>query len=724
MRHVHLGAVGARVVVALLVGSAALSMLARPAAAQCDVDVSGNAFDLNESRRPSDALRVNVDDDVTVVRPDDGVIVATLWFGPLPVPLPAPGNAGDTVTIPMRDYSWLGVGLYRVDVFGPGAGDCAGTFWVRVGGRFPLLTAGGVAASLITVAGIALASSAVRRGRRGRCSIVRGVISGIVLGTGVAGLGQQFAVLPALLPIVVAALVLPAIVMGVIARRACAVTPVPVSLMPFLVAPAVVAIGRQFEVRLGVGATESTTAKRSRPHEVTAQIVTGAAVVEGGPWRRRLSVSANGQPAELTVRMRATRNVGEANLTVLYSAGGQTVGVARRHLWVVPSGQEAHVPPVGATEATPFRLPVEQPAADLELRATYVGPRAQNLMQWTVESPHALALPDAPIEVDLGHDPEQFAATLLAEISEGDGHAGLAELLLGAGRQLARTLDPTLIGLVQGVLTRPGEGLPRVLLLTEEAAIPWELVAIEPAPESTPPFLATRAVVGRWYLDPGTPTLPPPVASGSGPRSVLATAVLPAALQERDRLVARFGFAAVNPTVAEALDAFERSGVVHLACHGSWKHQDDRFFLELNDGHLTPTHIAGLHLDQRPFVFLNACQVASGGESLGTPTGFPAELVFAGVGGCVAPLWSVRDDQAFTIAVAFYDGALAGRSPAEVIHEQRLRAAFDGLMDATPFAYQFIGHPSLLITSTPSAPAHPVIRTTWAPPSPASIVTN
>jgi CHAT domain-containing protein len=150
--------------------------------------------------------------------------------------------------------------------------------------------------------------------------------------------------------------------------------------------------------------------------------------------------------------------------------------------------------------------------------------------------------------------------------------------------------------------------------------------------------------------------------------------------------------------MAGVLNSLEDSILVHLACHGSWRFDEGRCFLQLADGRLLPRHIAGLSLQQHPFVFLNACQVAAGGQALGTPTGFPAELVFAGAAGCITPLWSVRDDQAYEIAVAFYREALAGRAPAELVRELRIRAAGTNLASSTPFAYQFCGHPDLRLT--------------------------
>ena len=64
----------------------------------------------------------------------------------------------------------------------------------------------------------------------------------------------------------------------------------------------------------------------------------------------------------------------------------------------------------------------------------------------------------------------------------------------------------------RGEIDRP----PRVLLLSQEPYVPWELAAVEPAldphaPAGAPVFLAAQADVGRWVFGQRRPALPPPV---------------------------------------------------------------------------------------------------------------------------------------------------------------------------------------------------------------------
>ena len=112
--------------------------------------------------------------------------------------------------------------------------------------------------------------------------------------------------------------------------------------------------------------------------------------------------------------------------------------------------------------------------------------------------------------------------------------------------------------------------------------------------------------------------------------------------------------------------------------------------------------VKGARLTSGPFVFLNACQVGSGNEVLGDYAGMAASFLYAGAAAVVAPLWSIDDGVARTIAEHFYEQAFAGIAPAEILRSER--ASF-GAGATTPtssasLAYQFFGHPSLRLRRT------------------------
>ena len=95
-------------------------------------------------------------------------------------------------------------------------------------------------------------------------------------------------------------------------------------------------------------------------------------------------------------------------------------------------------------------------------------------------------------------------------------------------------------------------------------------------------------------------------------------------------------------------------------------------------------------------MFLNACQVGSGNLILGDYAGLAAAFLRAGASGVVAPLWSVRDEVARSIALDFYRRCLDADSPASALRVAR--GAFRDSLDttsATYLAYQYFGHPKM-----------------------------
>jgi CHAT domain-containing protein len=123
--------------------------------------------------------------------------------------------------------------------------------------------------------------------------------------------------------------------------------------------------------------------------------------------------------------------------------------------------------------------------------------------------------------------------------------------------------------------------------------------------------------------------------------------------------------------------------------------------------YLTSTMLEGGSLPHGPFVFLNACQVASDERVLGDYAGFASTLLRIGATGVVAPLWNVRDDIAAAVAKAFYAATLTAPEPvsaAEAVRALRATYTEDGVrggddkLHATLVAYQVFGHPRLRLT--------------------------
>ncbi len=119
---------------------------------------------------------------------------------------------------------------------------------------------------------------------------------------------------------------------------------------------------------------------------------------------------------------------------------------------------------------------------------------------------------------------------------------------------------------------------------------------------------------------------------------------------------------------------------------------------------LTPTMLETGSLPHGPFVFLNACQVASDETVLGDYAGFASTLLRIGAGGVVAPLWNVRDDVAKEVARSFYAATLGADavSTAEAMRAVRATYTEDGARSRRPEAAR---HPHRLPGVRAPAPA-------------------
>lgn len=141
---------------------------------------------------------------------------------------------------------------------------------------------------------------------------------------------------------------------------------------------------------------------------------------------------------------------------------------------------------------------------------------------------------------------------------------------------------------------------------------------------------------------------------------------LPGAEAEVTELAGLYGNAQVlvgpDATAGNVLAAFERSDVVHLAAHGSFRADSPLFSsVLLADGPLTVYDLERVH-SAPTIVVLSACDAAAavvrtGDELLGTATA----LLGLGVRSVVAPVLSIPDEATVGVMVAFHQRLRAGR---------------------------------------------------------------
>lgn len=142
-------------------------------------------------------------------------------------------------------------------------------------------------------------------------------------------------------------------------------------------------------------------------------------------------------------------------------------------------------------------------------------------------------------------------------------------------------------------------------------------------------------------------------------------------------------------TVDRCLRLLERSELVHLACHGSFRRDNPMFStLTLADGALTVYDLE--RVDELPeIIVLSACSVASSASiNGGTLLGLSSALGAFGASSVVAPLTPVSDERVVPVMQRLHVGLAAGLSPAMALAEA---AWVDGELDTTGAAFVAIG---------------------------------
>ena len=475
----------------------------------------------------------------------------------------------------------------------------------------------------------------------------------------------------------------------------------------------------------------------------------------GWHFRLRLAVDAP-DSARLAVPLIAPPGamVRQSLLEVHFSHGGVPAGIAFRPIVVRPgdganAGRDGRGPGAAApglagepwlqpSPAPDLLIDPAEPPPDLWITISKPdGNEATGRFVWSFQSPHPIDLPREPLLVDLGDDARTFAGRMIRLVAENEGSELIDEALAGLGRQI-RDRAPAELGevlrRVRDAVSQASGAIPTILLHSAEAHVPWELTVLEDPPDpGLPPFLGAQFAVGRWLLGPRSVRIPPArevevrsmaVVVGDY-KSSRRLRPLPEAEAEGETLVGRYGairLAATAPELDRLLGARLPAGpddaasvaegergaeAIHFACHGEvdpGNAATGRIYLN-DDQPLDPVHFiqAGIGRTHQPFLFLNACQVGQAGELLGDYAGFAGSCLRNGFRGFVAPLWSVDDTIARTIAMEFYERAFgddgAGPTPvAEVLRAIRARFPRDQrIPPSTWLAYVFYGNPRLIL---------------------------
>jgi predicted component of type VI protein secretion system len=145
----------------------------------------------------------------------------------------------------------------------------------------------------------------------------------------------------------------------------------------------------------------------------------------------------------------------------------------------------------------------------------------------------------------------------------------------------------------------------------------------------------------------------------------------------------------------ELIDAFERGGfdLLHLIGHGAFggTFAADASAVWMEDGEFRvgelSTRIVGAMRGASPLIFFNSCHSGRTGFSLASLGSWGARLVELGCGGFVGTLWPVTDQAAFAFAQVFYELMSQGLPIGEVMLTARHRVRVRFPNDPTWLAY-------------------------------------
>lgn len=432
---------------------------------------------------------------------------------------------------------------------------------------------------------------------------------------------------------------------------------------------------------------------------------------------------------EVTFECQARQEPGEASVEAIYLHKGQRVGSLRRTLIIVgkndsnPFGGTLNVEPNVGEKEEESKGPLRRPDVDVDFTLNVTYKTKESCLEWLVTCSDSRIPNRGPVPLTISeHDVRSFPRALIKGM-EGVGYRGpyAKNALDHMGQLIARYLPPFLEEDLR-VFVETNRRVPTVLLYTNEPYIPWELAWIKkPWVKGSQPFLAAQVSMGRW-LNNAAHHSPPvrllmkrmtAVAAKYGRGTGLAELV--EAPHEQETLVQKYGATSVEAK-QEPMEGVNREKptteghFLHFSGHGISNPEAGESELKLADsGGISDKALAGAYIAEQPpqftFVFLNACQLGTAGETLSQAAGFPGALLHAGTLGFLAPLWFVHDVEARQLAETFYEQTLEIDMPVgEVLRKQRntfpleLNNEEEKDPSTTCLAYIFYGHPALRIT--------------------------
>ena len=272
---------------------------------------------------------------------------------------------------------------------------------------------------------------------------------------------------------------------------------------------------------------------------------------------------------------------------------------------------------------------------------------------------------------------------------DGCSHA-LHRLNRAQGSAASRAAAATSLGVLTGALAE--RLIPRRVLRSQQPVVVVPTGILYALPWAALPGLMGRAVsvcpsLTGWAIAQLDTRSGGRVGLVAGPELAHADEEVAALAEIHDAPELLTGEAA---TASRALDLIGRCDLVHLACHGAYRHDNPLFStLRLADGTLTVFDLERCAALPRTVV-LSACNVAMdaavGGGAL---LGLASSLMTFGAGTVIAPLTPVSDERLVAVMVRLHRALHDGVQPAQAL--ALAAVSDDGLLDPTAAAFIAIG---------------------------------
>jgi tetratricopeptide (TPR) repeat protein len=536
--------------------------------------------------------------------------------------------------------------------------------------------------------------------------------------------------------------------------------PSAVRVYPRIDGPDVVVVGERFDLSIGVAHRRDRTLLFAGALSLPASgPVKLDLLVTYDPWSLRLEgdvpttlqIDPTNPVATVPVRFTVLDGddlASERRVGVHYLRNGVLIGIAWKRLIAVSTEVERDRTALPTTrENTLLNLApmLQERPPDLILAVYRADDATAGHFIWAgYPTTTSITVPDLERSRRIGDEAKQFAINWRRTVAADRDPGALFDELVGRGLGIGRAIPFAMQRILNDLITDSQRTVPAsVLLLTEEVHVPWELAAfrkpyaLKSRAGGDSPFLGAHLAISRWPL---TDDKPRPVLHSS--LAVRRTAVISAkyegvprwerlahAEQEAADLIAAHPPAdEITPLYDDVMGCINgnpEAQVLHFALHGQFDPDGTSEGLVLlrpgREGTALPEFVSSYQIESAnlpgSFIFLNACQVGAAKEVLGDYAGFAVAFLRAGASGVIAPLWNIDDAVAGTVARDFYSAVYGkdarsvggGVSVAEALRRIRARYTKEAIREGkimghpTHIAYQFFGHPRLMLTHVPSS---------------------